>query len=58
MAYAVLTAMERRLPAGRGVIAGAYLRPWEDGQVVPVPVLERPPLATLDRIRGLSARAS
>jgi glucosyl-3-phosphoglycerate synthase len=47
MAYAVLAAVERRLPAGRGVIGGAYLRPWEDGRVVPVPVLERPPLATL-----------
>jgi glucosyl-3-phosphoglycerate synthase len=47
MAYAVLAAVERRLPAGRGVIGGAYLRPWEDGRVVPVPVLERPPLASL-----------
>ena len=47
MAYAVLAAVERRLPAGRGVIGGAYLRPWEDGRVVPVQVLERPPLATL-----------
>jgi glucosyl-3-phosphoglycerate synthase len=47
MAYAVLAAMERRLPAGRGVIAGAYLRPWDDGRVVSVPVLERPPLALL-----------
>ncbi|MEA2210826.1 MAG: glucosyl-3-phosphoglycerate synthase [Solirubrobacteraceae bacterium] len=55
MAYAVLAAMERRLPAGRSVIAGAYLRPWEDGRVVSVPVLERPPLTSLARRRGLSA---
>jgi hypothetical protein len=27
--------------------AGAYLRPWDDGGVVSVPVLERPPLALL-----------
>jgi glycosyltransferase involved in cell wall biosynthesis len=55
MAYAVLAAMERRLPAGRSVIAGAYVRPWEDGRVVSVPVLERPPLTSLVRRRGLSA---
>lgn len=55
MAYAVLAAVERRLPAGRSVIGGAYLRPWEDGRVVPVPVLERPPLAGLRQGEGLSA---
>jgi glycosyltransferase involved in cell wall biosynthesis len=57
MAYSVLAAMERRLPAGRGVIGGAYLRPWEDGRVVPVPVLERPPLADRDQRHDLSAGA-
>ncbi|HEX8977138.1 MAG TPA: glucosyl-3-phosphoglycerate synthase [Solirubrobacteraceae bacterium] len=55
MAYAVLAAVERRLPAGRNVIGGAYLRPWEDGRVVPVPVQERPPLASLPHRQGLSA---
>lgn len=49
MAYAVLAAVERRLPAGRGVIAGAYMRPWENERVAAVPVLERPPLARRDR---------
>jgi glycosyltransferase involved in cell wall biosynthesis len=47
MAYAVLAAVERRVADGRSVIAGAYLRPWEDGRVVNVPVLERPPLRAL-----------
>ncbi len=45
MAYAVLTAVERRVGDGRSVVGGGYLRPWEDGTVVEVPVLERPPLA-------------
>jgi glucosyl-3-phosphoglycerate synthase len=44
MAYAVLAAVERRIGDGRGLVAGAYLRPWEDGTVVAVPVAERPPL--------------
>jgi glycosyltransferase involved in cell wall biosynthesis len=47
MAYAVLAAVERRLVGGRSVISGSYLRPWEDGAVVPVPVLERPPIISL-----------
>jgi glycosyltransferase involved in cell wall biosynthesis len=55
MAYAVLAAVERRLPAGRGLIAGAYLRPWEDGRVVSVPVLERPPLVAVARREDLPA---
>ncbi len=58
MAYAVLAAMERRLPAGRGVAGGSYLRPWEDGRVVSVPVLERPPLATLSGRHELPAGVS
>ena len=45
MAYAVLAAVERRVSDGRSVMGGGYLRPWEDGTVVAVPVLERPPLA-------------
>jgi glucosyl-3-phosphoglycerate synthase len=51
MAYAVLAAVERRLVGGRSVISGSYLRPWEDGAVVPVPVLERPPIVSLDEGR-------
>jgi hypothetical protein len=47
MAYAVLTAVERRVGDGRSVLSGGYIRPWEDGTIVPVPVLERPPLASL-----------
>jgi glucosyl-3-phosphoglycerate synthase len=47
MAYAVLAAVERRIGDGRGVIAGSYLRPWEDGTVVAVPVIERPPLSSV-----------
>jgi glucosyl-3-phosphoglycerate synthase len=58
MAYAVLAAMERRLPTGRSVISGAYLRPWEDGRVISVPVLERPPIASLAQRRDLSAGVS
>ena len=44
MAYAVLAAVERRIGDGRAILGGHYLRPWEDGAVVRVPVLERPPL--------------
>jgi glucosyl-3-phosphoglycerate synthase len=47
MAYAVLTAVERRVGDGRSALGGGYRRPWEDGAVVPVPVLERPPVASL-----------
>ena len=50
MAYAVLAAVERRRGDDRAaVIGGNYLRPWEDGAVVSVPVTERPPLVTLER---------
>jgi glycosyltransferase involved in cell wall biosynthesis len=47
MAYAVLVAVERRIEGGRADLAGAYLRPWQDGAVVPVPVTERPPLSSV-----------
>jgi glucosyl-3-phosphoglycerate synthase len=47
MAYAVLAAIERRVGGGRAVIGGAYVRPWEDGAVAAIPVLERPPIVTL-----------
>jgi hypothetical protein len=52
MAYAVLAAVERRLGDDRTtVIGGNYLRPWEDGAVVSVPVAERRPLLTLESAR-------
>jgi glucosyl-3-phosphoglycerate synthase len=44
MAFAVLAAVERRLAGPRSATGGHYLRPWEDGAVVRVPVDERPPL--------------
>jgi glycosyltransferase involved in cell wall biosynthesis len=56
MAYAVLAAVERRLPAGRDVIGGTYLRPWDDGRVASVPVIERPPLDAL--LSGHADRAA
>lgn len=45
MAYAVLAAVERRLPSDPGrVISGRYLKPWEDGASSTVPLSERPPV--------------
>jgi glucosyl-3-phosphoglycerate synthase len=48
MAYAVLAAVEHRIaPAqrsGRVEADGRYLRPWQDGALTRVPVLERPPI--------------
>lgn len=44
MAFAVLAAAEQRIEGTRSVTGGHYLRPWEDGVVVRVPVTERPPL--------------
>ncbi len=60
MAYAVLAAVERRLGDDRAIIAGSYLRPWEDGAVVAIPVLERPPVASLPgrRRNGRASRVS
>jgi hypothetical protein len=55
MAFGVLAAVERRLDGPRSATAGHYLRPWEDGAVVRVPVDERAPLdslSTSDRARG------
>jgi glucosyl-3-phosphoglycerate synthase len=48
MAFAVLAAVERRLDGQRSASGGHYLRPWEDGAVVRVPIEERPPLSTID----------
>jgi glucosyl-3-phosphoglycerate synthase len=44
MAYAVLAAVEQRRDGSQSNPSGHYLKPWEDGAIVRVPVLERPPL--------------
>jgi glucosyl-3-phosphoglycerate synthase len=45
MAYAVLAAVENRQPGRTTTHAGGgYLRPWDDGFVVTVPIAERPPI--------------
>lgn len=54
MAYAVLSAVEKRVGGDRSAIGGHYLRPWQDCAVADVPVLERPPLATLVVAAGAS----
>jgi glucosyl-3-phosphoglycerate synthase len=46
MSYAVLAAVEARI-GGRAMAGGHYVRPWDDLAVARVPVLERPPLASL-----------
>lgn len=51
MAYAVLAAMENRLPQ-REPAAGLYFRPWEDGAVASIPVAERPPVRDRDARRA------
>ncbi len=64
MAYAVLAAVEVRL-SGRGGLAspaaaGHYLKPWDDGAVASVPVMERPPIREAEdrRLQQLPAPAS
>jgi glucosyl-3-phosphoglycerate synthase len=47
MAFAVLSAVERRVDGPRSATGGQYLRPWEDGAVVNVPIDERSPLNSL-----------
>ena len=44
MAFAVLAAVERRVGGARTASGGHYVRPWEDGSVVRVPIAERPAL--------------
>jgi glucosyl-3-phosphoglycerate synthase len=44
MAFAVLAAVECRIEGPRSATGGAFLRPWEDGRIVRVPVGERPPI--------------
>jgi glycosyltransferase involved in cell wall biosynthesis len=56
MALAVMIAVERRLEGRPSSSGGQFLRPWEDGAIVRVPVIERPPLATLRP--GTAARAA
>jgi glucosyl-3-phosphoglycerate synthase len=47
MAYAVLAAVENRLQGRGSVVGGHYVRPWDNGAVVSIPVQERPPLRSL-----------
>ena len=49
MAYAVLAAVEARLPAPRSSAGGHYMKPWADSEIAYVPIGERPPLRALDR---------
>lgn len=44
MAYSVLAAVERRRSVGPSLMAGGFLRPWEDGAVVAVATDERRPI--------------
>jgi glucosyl-3-phosphoglycerate synthase len=45
MAYAILAAVERRLPTEpRSSISARYVKPWEDGAISTVAVTERPPV--------------
>ncbi len=50
MAFAVLAAVERRIEGPRSATGGAFLRPWEDGRVVRVPVAERQPIRSLSEV--------
>ncbi len=53
MAYAVLAAVERRLPGeSRSSISARYVKPWEDGSISTVAVTERPPLRVGERDRS------
>jgi glycosyltransferase involved in cell wall biosynthesis len=47
MAFAVLAAVERRVRAADPAVPGGLVQPWADWSVRDVPVLERPPLASL-----------
>jgi glycosyltransferase involved in cell wall biosynthesis len=52
MAFAVLAAVENRLSGARSITTGQYLRPWEDGTYVRVPVAERPAAGSLPCVGG------
>ena len=51
MAFAVLAAVEQRLD-GRNSVMGGYVRPWDDGAVVRVPIAERQPLSSIVSAAG------
>jgi glucosyl-3-phosphoglycerate synthase len=52
MAYAVLVALQQRLPAGgRPAPSGRYVKPWDEGAVTVVPVSERPPVRVHAAVR-------
>jgi glycosyltransferase involved in cell wall biosynthesis len=55
MAFAVLAAVERRIEGPRSATGGAFLRPWEDGRVVRVPVAERRPISPLSEVEAREA---
>ncbi len=51
MAYGVLAATERRLDLRASPLTGSYVRPWDDLSVARVPIEERPPLSSLERVQ-------
>jgi glucosyl-3-phosphoglycerate synthase len=57
MAYAVLAALELRRP-GATPPSGRYVRPWDGGAAIAVPVNERPPLRDRAAARQRTAQAS
>ena len=48
MAFAVLCAVQARIAPGGDAVPAGLVQPWDGGAVRDVPVLERPPLASLD----------
>jgi glucosyl-3-phosphoglycerate synthase len=56
MAYAVLAALELRRP-GATAPSGRYVRPWDGGGAIAVPVIERPPLRARTAGRRRAAQA-
>jgi glucosyl-3-phosphoglycerate synthase len=50
MAFAVLAAVESRIEGSRSATGGAFLRPWEDGRIVRVPVGERAPIRSSSEV--------
>jgi glucosyl-3-phosphoglycerate synthase len=56
MAYAVLAALELRRP-GATPPSGRYVRPWDGGGAIAVPVIERPPLRDRAAARQRTAQA-
>ncbi len=50
MGFAVLAAVERRIEGPRSATGGQFLRPWEDGRIVRIPVGERPPLRSTSEV--------